>query len=342
MFFFTSPIGLGHATRDFAIINNIKKTDVKINFVTGSAAYTFLTNCGLHVFNLYNPPTFKVESGKVIHSFIWLVKYLSYYKKCKEIAKKIINENIEKIIVSDEDFASISIAEEKKLTRILITDIMNTSFTNGITSIIEKKLNKKLCQLIKQCDCVIIPDYGSDSGNFRYVGPIVREINANRETLRKRFNFTKKTIVLSVGGTEAGKYLVEKTIESFRKLKTKLDIDLVIVAGPTLQINPSSDFKLLGYVPNLHEYIYASDLLISLAGRSTMDESIIYNVPGIFIPLKNHFEQEEGARRLGFECKDIFRLVNLIEEKLSSYSNKGKNNTKNGAYEAAEIISSFI
>ena len=73
-----------------------------------------------------------------------------------------------------------------------------------------------------------------------------------------------------------------------------------------------------------------------------MDESIIYNVPGIFIPLKNHFEQEEGARRLGFEYKDIFRLDNLIEEKLSSYSTKGKNNTKNGAYEAAEIISSFI
>jgi UDP-N-acetylglucosamine--N-acetylmuramyl-(pentapeptide) pyrophosphoryl-undecaprenol N-acetylglucosamine transferase len=342
MFFFTSPIGLGHATRDFAIINTIKKKDIKINFVTGSAAYTFLTNCGLQAVNLYNPPTFKVESGKVAHSFIWLVKYLSYYKKCKEITKNILNENIEKIIVSDEDFASISIAEEKKIKRILITDVMNTSFTNGITSIIEKILNKKLCRLIKQCDCVIIPDYGSDSGNFRYVGPIVREIHDDRETLRKRFNFTKKTIVLSVGGTEAGKYLIEKTIGSFRKLKTKLDIDLVIVAGPTLQINPSRDFKLLGYVPNLHEYIYASDLLISLAGRSTMDESIVYNIPGIFIPLKNHFEQEEGARRLGFEYRDIFRLDNLIEEKLSSYSNKGKNNVKNGANAAAEIISSFI
>lgn len=73
-----------------------------------------------------------------------------------------------------------------------------------------------------------------------------------------------------------------------------------------------------------------------------MDESIVYNVPGIFIPLKNHFEQEEGARRLGFEYKDIFKLDNLIEEKLSSNSNKRKDNTKNGANEAAKIISSFI
>ena len=196
MFFFTSPIGLGHATRDVAITNNLKfKKDIKINFVTGSSAYTFLTNYGLKAFNLYDPPKFKVESGKVDHSFIWLVQYLSYYKKCKEIAKKIIDENIEEIIVSDEDFASISIAQEKKIRRILITDIVNTSFTKGITSIIEKKLNKKLCALIKQCDCVIIPDYGCDTENFRYVGPIVREIFERRETLRKRFNFTKKTIV---------------------------------------------------------------------------------------------------------------------------------------------------
>jgi UDP-N-acetylglucosamine--N-acetylmuramyl-(pentapeptide) pyrophosphoryl-undecaprenol N-acetylglucosamine transferase len=343
MFFFTSPIGLGHATRDIAIINNLKfKKDIKINFVTGSAAYTFLINYGLNTFNLYDPPKFNVESGKVNHSFIWLVKYLSYYKKCKDIAKKILEENIEQIIVSDEDFASISTAQEKKITRILITDIINTSFTKGITSIIEKTLNKKLYRLIKQCDCVIIPDYGRDTENFRYVGPIVREIHESRETLRKRFNFTKKTIVASVGGTEAGKYLIEKVIESFRRLKTKLDIDLVIIAGPTLLINPALDFRLFGYVPNLHEYIYASDLLISLAGRSTMDESIVYNVPGIFIPLKNHFEQEEGAKRLGFGYKDIFRLDKLIEEKLDLNYNRDKKNVKNGAKTAAEIISRFI
>jgi len=233
MFFFISPIGLGHVARDVAIIDHLKfKNDNKVSFVTGSAAYTFLTSYGLKAFNLYEPPKFEIESGKLNHSFTWLIKYLLYYKKCKEIATKIIGTNIEKLIVSDEDFASISIAEEKNLKRILITDIINTSFTKGITSIIEKKMNKRLCQIIKKCDCVIIPDYGCDTENFRYVGPIVREILERRETLRKRFNFTKKTIVVSVGGTDAGKYLIEKVIDSFRKLKAKLDIDLIVVTGP--------------------------------------------------------------------------------------------------------------
>ncbi|HEX6672570.1 MAG TPA: glycosyltransferase [Nitrososphaeraceae archaeon] len=342
MFFFISPIGLGHVARDVAIIDHLKsKNDNKVSFVTGSAAFTFLTSYGLKAFNLYEPPKFEIESGKLNHSFTWLIKYLLYYKKCKEIAKKIIGTNIEELIVSDEDFASISIAEEKNLKRILITDIINTSFTKGITSIIEKKMNKRLCQIIKKCDCVIIPDYGCDTENFRYVGPIVREILERRETLRKRFNFTKKTIVVSVGGTDAGKYLIEKVIDSFRRLKAKLDIDLIVVTGPSLQISPAEDFRLFGYVPNLNEYIYASDLIISLAGRSTMDESIVYNIPGIFIPLKNHYEQEEGAKRLGFEYKDILRLDKLIEEKLSSNSTR-KNTASNGAKKAADIISSFI
>jgi UDP-N-acetylglucosamine--N-acetylmuramyl-(pentapeptide) pyrophosphoryl-undecaprenol N-acetylglucosamine transferase len=342
MFFFISPIGLGHVARDVAIIDHLKsKNDNKVSFVTGSAAFTFLTSYGLKAFNLYEPPKFEIESGKLNHSFTWLIKYLLYYKKCKEIAKKIIGTNIEELIVSDEDFASISIAEEKNLKRILITDIINTSFTKGITSIMEKKMNKRLCQIIKKCDYVIIPDYGCDTENFRYVGPIVREILERRETLRKRFNFTKKTIVVSVGGTDAGKYLIEKVIDSFRRLKTKLDIDLIVVTGPSLQISPAEDFRLFGYVPNLNEYIYASDLIISLAGRSTMDESIVYNIPGIFIPLKNHYEQEEGAKRLGFEYKDILRLDKLIEEKLSSNSTR-KNTASNGAKKAADIISSFI
>jgi UDP-N-acetylglucosamine--N-acetylmuramyl-(pentapeptide) pyrophosphoryl-undecaprenol N-acetylglucosamine transferase len=342
MFFFISPIGLGHVARDVAIIDHLKsKNDNKVSFVTGSAAFTFLTSYGLKAFNLYEPPKFEIESGKLNHSFTWLIKYLLYYKKCKEIAKKIIGTNIEELIVSDEDFASISIAEEKNLKRILITDIINTSFTKGITSIMEKKMNKRLCQIIKKCDYVIIPDYGCDTENFRYVGPIVREILERRETLRKRFNFTKKTIVVSVGGTDAGKYLIEKVIDSFRRLKAKLDIDLIVVTGPSLQISPAEDFRLFGYVPNLNEYIYASDLIISLAGRSTMDESIVYNIPGIFIPLKNHYEQEEGAKRLGFEYKDILRLDKLIEEKLSSNSTR-KNTASNGAKKAADIISSFI
>ena len=37
---------------------------------------------------------------------------------------------------------------------------------------------------------------------------------------------------------------------------------------------------------------FAADLVISLAGKSTIDESVVYGTPGIFIPIKNHLNKK--------------------------------------------------
>jgi UDP-N-acetylglucosamine--N-acetylmuramyl-(pentapeptide) pyrophosphoryl-undecaprenol N-acetylglucosamine transferase len=62
--------------------------------------------------------------------------------------------------------------------------------------------------------------------------------------------------------------------------------------------------------------IYASDLVISLAGRSTIDEILASGTPYIIVPVKGHFEQEENARGLGFSFEDLERLEDLISDKL--------------------------
>ena len=68
--------------------------------------------------------------------------------------------------------------------------------------------------------------------------------------------------------------------------------------------------------------IYAADLLISLAGKSTIDEANAYGTPGIFIPIKDHFEQEDNAKKEGFVFDDIKRLDVLILEKLEQKRNQ--------------------
>jgi UDP-N-acetylglucosamine--N-acetylmuramyl-(pentapeptide) pyrophosphoryl-undecaprenol N-acetylglucosamine transferase len=94
-------------------------------------------------------------------------------------------------------------------------------------------------------------------------------------------------------------------------------------------------------VHNLHEYIYASDLVVSLAGRSTIDESLVYGTPGIFIPIKDHFEQEQNARKLGYSYEDISRLETLMRETIET---KRHCNTRleGGARNAAKIIMKVI
>ena len=258
--FFSSPIGLGHVTRDIAIANNFE--NISINFVSGSGAAKILKNLDFKVQDVYNPPAFIVENGTLKSPAKWLWNYYQYYKDCKKISQEILQKDNPNLVISDEDFASLTVAQKMKIPTILITDVLETRFTKGLASFIEKKMNKSMQEIIKKCEIVILPENGDDQDNIRRVGPIVRQINYSREELQKKFSFKKKTIVISVGGTNTGLFLIEKALESISKIKQ--DIEVILVSGPAI----SKEFKNvrnLGFVDNLHELIFAADLIISLA-----------------------------------------------------------------------------
>ena len=331
--FFSSPIGLGHVTRDIAIANCFE--DISTNFVTGAGAAKILKNLDFKVEDVYKPPQFIVEDGSLKNPARWLWKYYQYYKDCKKKSSKIIEDDNPKMVVSDEDFASLAVAQAKKIPTVLITDILETKFTKGFVSFIEKKMNKSMQEIIKNCDIVILPEDGPDEGNIRRVGPIVRQTMYSREELREKFSFDKKTIVVSIGGTDAGLFLIEKILEIFSKIN---ECEIVLVTGPAMN-KKFGDIRNLGFVNNLHEVIYAADVLVSLAGKSTIDEAKEYGTPAIFIPIKGHFEQEDNAKGEGFEFEDLFRLEKLILEKLEEKRNPIK---KNGAQKAANIINDLL
>jgi len=328
--FFSSPIGLGHVTRDIAIVNNFK--NISINFVTGSGAAKILRDLEFTVQDVYNPPSFVVENGTLKKPAKWLWNYYQYYKDCRNISQRILQTDKPNLVISDEDFASLAIAQNMKIPTVLVTDILETHFTKGLASFIEKKMNKSMQEIIKKCDLVIIPENGNDHDNIKRVGPIVRQTNFSREELRKKFSFEKKTIVISIGGTDAGLFLIEKAIESISKINQ--DIQVVLISGPAVS-KKFENVRNLGFVDNLHELIFAADLLISLAGKSTMDEANTYGTPAIFIPIKGHFEQEDNAKEQGFVFDDINKLDVLIPEKLEEKRNPVNTD---GAKNASNII----
>lgn len=331
--FFTSPIGLGHATRDIAIASCFEKFSGQ--FITGGGAAKIISNYGFDVKDLYTAPRFKVNNGLLEHSANWLWKYYKYYKDCKKISQKIIQENNPRLVVSDEDFASLTVSQEKKIPTVLITDILETRFTSGFFSVIERQMNKSMKKIIEKCDVVILPEFGDNESNIQRVGPIIRQTKETRENLRKKFEFTKKTILVSIGGTDAGMFLIEKTIDAVKKINQ--DTELVLVAGPTLE--KKYGVRNLGFVNNLHELIFAADVLVALAGKSTIDEATAYGTPSIFIPIKHHFEQEDNAREAGFEFDDVNRLDILISKKLEEKRNPV---SLNGAQKAHDIIKDLI
>ena len=332
--FFSSPIGLGHVTRDIAIANNFE--NISTNFVSGSGAVKILKNLDFKVQDVYNPPSFIVENGTLKSPARWLWNYYQYYKDCKKISQKILQEDNPYLVISDEDFASLTVAQKMKIPTVLITDVLETRFTKGLASFIEKKMNKSMHEIIKKCDIVILPENGDDQDNIRRVGPIVRQTNYSREELRKKNSFERKTIVISIGGTDTGLFLIEKTLDTISKINQ--DIEVILVSGPAIS-KKFENVRNLGFVDNLHELIFAADLLISLAGKSTIDEANAYGTPGIFIPIKGHFEQEDNAREEGFVFDDIKRLDVLILEKLEQKRNQVNTN---GAKNASNIIKELM
>ncbi len=332
--FFSSPIGLGHATRDVAISQNLDNASKR--FVSGGAASSLILQNGFEVDNLYNPPLFHIENGRLRNPLKWLVRYYSYYKKCKVVSSKILKTYNPRLVTSDEDFASLVVAQEMGIKTILVTDILETNFARGIGSIIERQMNKSMRDIIEKCDLVILPENGKDEGNMVRVGPIVRSTGQSREQLRKKFAFNKKTIVVSIGGTDLGRFLIEKILEIHTKINQ--DLEFVIVSGPSLKMN-LPDIRNLGFVNNLHEVIFAADLVISLAGKSTIDESRHYGTPGIFIPIKGHFEQEENARELGYTHDDISCLDKWISKKIEEKRNP---QPFDGAKKASDFIKKLL
>jgi len=332
--FFSSPIGLGHVTRDIAINKNFQNITTK--FVTGSGAAKILKKLEIQVEDVYHPPSFIVENGTLKSPAKWLWNYYQYYKDCKNISRNILEKDRPKVVISDEDFASLTVAQEMEIPTILVTDILETHFTKGLASFIEKKMNKSMKEIMKKCEIVILPEIGDAQDNIQRVGPIVRQTEYTREQLRQKFAFDKKTIVISIGGTDAGLFLIEKAIQAISKINQ--DLEIVLVSGPSVQ-KKYKNVKNLGFVENLHEIIFASDVLISLAGKSTIDEANAYGTPAIFIPIKGHFEQEDNAKEQGFVFEDLKRLDNLILSKLEE-----KRNQVNieGAKKAAKIIQSLI
>lgn len=297
--FFSSPIGLGHAARDVAIAEHL---DVEL-FVSGGPAARLIRESGHEALDAYRPPRFDVRGGRLVGKTRWLARYCMYYRACKKIAREAIAGASPDLVASDEDFAAVAAAREAGVRCALVTDVLQTRFTG---SPLEKFMNRAMARMMRGCSAVVVPERGPDEGNVKRVGPVVRRLSAPREKLREKFGFAGKTVLVTAGGTDAGAFLFDGAARAAKKAGARA----VVVAGPSLPGRGA------GFRPDLHEAVCAADLVVSLAGRSTIDEANAYGTPGVFIPIRGHFEQEDNAAREGYRHSDLLRLDELVSEGL--------------------------
>ena len=103
-------------------------------------------------------------------------------------------------------------------------------------------------------------------------------------------------IVCSIGGTSAGKKLLDLCVEAYPLIKSRIsNVRMVLVCGPRLSteaIKAPQGVEVLGYVPNLYRHLGAADLCIVSGGGTITLELTALEKPFIYFPLEQHFEQE--------------------------------------------------
>ena len=196
--------------------------------------------------------------------------------------------------------------------------------------------------------------------HFKYSGYVIpfdpRDFTDTR-ALRRQLGYDpeRPLVVATVGGSAVGIHLLRRIVEAFRILKTSLpDAELLLVCGP--RIDPSQfphvdGMKAVGYVHDLFRTLACCDLAVVQGGLSTTMELVANRRPFIYIPLRNHFEQNfhvaHRLRRYGappptqYDEASPKRLAAQMKQRLGATVTYTPVET-DGARRAAELIAPLI
>jgi pimeloyl-ACP methyl ester carboxylesterase/predicted glycosyltransferase len=163
---------------------------------------------------------------------------------------------------------------------------------------------------------VLDRDFGPDLPNMRqwarehfafsgYTYHFDPEQYRDKTVLRRAVGYRddERVILVSVGGTRAGRSLLRKCAEAFSLVAPSVpDARMILVAGPRLadeDLPRGPRIEVRPFVPDLFRHHAAAHLAIVQGGLTTTMELAAFQTPFLYFPLRNHFEQSfHVARRL--------------------------------------------
>jgi pimeloyl-ACP methyl ester carboxylesterase/predicted glycosyltransferase len=124
---------------------------------------------------------------------------------------------------------------------------------------------------------------------------------ADHEALRASVGFGADPVcVVAVGGSGVGTHLLRRAVEAYPLLRERRPgMRMLIVTGP--RIDPASlaappGVEVRGWVPDLHRLLAAADVALVQGGLTTTMELTAAGRPFVYVPLRNHFEQNHHVR----------------------------------------------
>ncbi len=311
--------GLGHATRAVALARGLieRRRDLYLLFLAGSPALDLVVANGFDALTMPPAPDWRTTGGVLAPVWRWYRDYGRYLRIARQFLEREADWGYYRFLLSDSELASAREAIRHRIPTALILDSTRHDFARDpLSRFVEGPANFWASRVARRAELVLAAESAPDWPNVRRIGPIVREFSASREKLREDFVFRKKTILVTVGGTAVGEFLIREAVRAFHALKLD-DVSMVVVSGPKLKVDSESGVYTYGFLPNLQDYVLAADLVITTAGKGTVNEALAAGTPVIAIPPKGHAEAERNAAALGYQHGDIHRFKELIPQKLA-------------------------
>jgi UDP-N-acetylglucosamine--N-acetylmuramyl-(pentapeptide) pyrophosphoryl-undecaprenol N-acetylglucosamine transferase len=346
-----SSVGLGHARRSLTLAKFLRKSrnDLEITWFCAEPVINFLEKEGEKIpsvcrqlQSLSSVMEDRVSSGKLKDMSVVARTSSSIARQNYSLLKKELSGY--DFLVQDEFVETLLAFMWEKHSALparkaVVTDYLQLGSPgswNPWSRIVNWYANRILSKAYAICNPRILADEidsipeslrNRTMQTFSIVGPILPDPPEESQSalkekiLQDHFGVATdnmKLIVVSVGGTAIGKYLVDFFAKKSEELSRELSSQIIVLLGP--RIDPSAfgriqndSIRFISFTSNIMGYLKASDCVVCQAGASTLNEILAMGTPCVTVPISNHFEQVANARRFAGR----YGFVNLRYEQVS-------------------------
>ena len=311
-----SPIGLGHATRSMVLAEELERGGAKVSFFSGGRAAEFFRDSGVKVDDIVEDPVPHVSDGEMSRVSLWYIRSWMANRRTVPRTLRLIDAYAPDVVVCDEEFSGMVAAGERSKKRVFIADELSLGFARTwVSRKLEGRVDRWYKRLQDSVDLLLVPEPGTSEGNRKFVGPIVRAPTRGPAEAKAAYGIPEGRMVLvAISGSGLGRELGKHARDAMKGAGLS-GAALVVTGnrGPRIEGEGVYD---LGVVPDNQNLVAAADLVVSTAGKSTIDEAAAAGTPIIVVPIRYHAEQERNAAALGYSYADRGRLPELMAARI--------------------------
>jgi pimeloyl-ACP methyl ester carboxylesterase len=339
--YLSSPIGLGHARRDIAIADELRRLvpDLRIDWLTQHPVTELLARRGEHV----HPASahlasesdhWESEAGEHdLHAFAALRRMDEILVNNFMVFDDLVRDEPYDLWIGDEawdlDYFLHENPELKRAPYAWLTDFVGYlpmpdggAAEAALTADYNADMIEQIARYPRLRDrslfigeaADIVPDaFGPGLPTIRewtervfdftgYVTGYPPSDVEDREQLRAELGFgaDDKVCVVSVGGSGVGGHLLRRVLDGYPAAARAVPgLRMVVVTGPRIDpasLTAPSGVQVQGFVPDLHRLHAACDIAVVQGGLTTTMELAAAGRPFLYVPLRNHFEQNRHVR----------------------------------------------